>query len=103
MSIISSYQFYVKRKHYKEAEAEFNQLVKKYRWKQKKKQKNYLIKCYYNDGDKYHHCSHYVAKNCTLIAVDEILNVVWYVPPWYLLGRSVRTESKSKKKCIVSI
>jgi hypothetical protein len=27
----------------------------------------------YNDGDKYHHCSHYVGKNCALIAIDEVL------------------------------
>jgi hypothetical protein len=27
----------------------------------------------YNDGDKYHHCSHYVAKNCSIIAIDQVL------------------------------
>ena len=30
-------------------------------------------KMLYNDGDKYHHCSHYVGKNCALIAIDEVL------------------------------
>ena len=30
----------------------------------------------YNDGDKYHHCSHYVGKNCALIAVDEIIEAL---------------------------
>jgi hypothetical protein len=30
----------------------------------------------YNDGDKYHHCSHYVGKNCALIAVDEIRSCI---------------------------
>ena len=27
-----------------------------------------------NNGDEYHHCTYYVAKQCALIAVDEILN-----------------------------
>jgi len=26
-----------------------------------------------NDGDEYHHCTYYVAKQCALIAVDEII------------------------------
>jgi hypothetical protein len=26
-----------------------------------------------NNGDEYHHCTYYVAKQCALIAVDEIL------------------------------
>jgi hypothetical protein len=30
----------------------------------------------YNDGDKYHHCSHYVGKNCALIAVNEIIKII---------------------------
>ena len=30
-------------------------------------------KMLYNDGDEYHHCSHYVGKNCALIAIDEVL------------------------------
>jgi hypothetical protein len=29
----------------------------------------------YNNGDEYHHCWDYVAKNCALIAVDEILSL----------------------------
>ena len=33
-------------------------------------------KMLYNDGDKYHHCSHYVGKNCALIAVDEIIKEI---------------------------
>jgi hypothetical protein len=28
----------------------------------------------YNSSDEDHHCSHYVAKNCSLIAVDELIN-----------------------------
>ena len=31
-----------------------------------------------NSSDEYHHCSHYVAKNCALIAVDEIINTLNY-------------------------
>jgi hypothetical protein len=46
----------------------------------KEKSEELFEKMLYNDGDKYHHCSHYVGKNCALIAVDEILSVVWYVP-----------------------
>jgi hypothetical protein len=26
-----------------------------------------------NNGDEYHHCTYYVAKQCALIAVDEII------------------------------
>ena len=40
----------------------------------KEKAEELFKKMLYNDGDKYHHCSHYVGKNCALIAVDEILN-----------------------------
>lgn len=28
-----------------------------------------------NNGDEYHHCTYYVAKQCALIAVDEILKI----------------------------
>jgi hypothetical protein len=41
---------------------------------QKEKAEELFEKMLYNDGDKYHHCSHYVGKNCALIAVDEMLN-----------------------------
>ena len=27
-----------------------------------------------NSGDEYHHCTYYVAKNCALILVDQILD-----------------------------
>jgi hypothetical protein len=40
----------------------------------KEKADELFDKMLYNDGDKYHHCSHYVGKNCALIAVDEILD-----------------------------
>ncbi len=40
--------------------------------KPKEKAEELFEKMLYNDGDKYHHCSHYVAKNCALIALDEI-------------------------------
>jgi hypothetical protein len=42
----------------------------------KQKAEKLFEKMLYNDGDKYHHCSHYVAKNCALIAVHEILEMV---------------------------
>ena len=28
-----------------------------------------------NNGDEYHHCTYYVAKQCALVAVDEILKL----------------------------
>ena len=42
----------------------------------KEKADELFEKILYNDGDKYHHCSHYVAKNCALIAVDEIRSCI---------------------------
>ena len=31
-----------------------------------------------NNGDEHHHCTYYVAKQCSLIAVDEILQqILW--------------------------
>ncbi len=43
---------------------------------EKQKADELFEKMLYNDGDKYHHCSHYVGKNCAIIAVDEILQMV---------------------------
>ena len=42
----------------------------------KQKAEELFEKMLYNDGDKYHHCSHYVGKNCALIAVDEIIKEI---------------------------
>ena len=42
----------------------------------KQKAEELFDKMLYNDGDKYHHCSHYVAKNCTLIAVNEMIKII---------------------------
>jgi hypothetical protein len=42
----------------------------------KQKGEEIFDKMLYNDGDKYHHCSHYVGKNCALIAVDEIIKEI---------------------------
>ena len=39
----------------------------------KEKAEEIFYKMSYNSSDEDHHCSHYVAKNCSLIAVDEIL------------------------------
>ena len=44
--------------------------------KAKEKAEELFDKMLYNDGDKYHHCSHYVGKNCALIAVDEIIKEI---------------------------
>ena len=32
-----------------------------------------------NNGDEHHHCTYYVAKQCALIAVDEILISVYKI------------------------
>ena len=40
----------------------------------KEKAEELFYKMSTNSSDEDHHCSHYVAKNCALIAVDEILN-----------------------------
>ena len=32
-----------------------------------------------NDGDEHHHCTQYVAKQCALIAVDEIIEQMAYM------------------------
>ena len=42
----------------------------------KQKAEELFDKMLYNDGDKYHHCSHYVGKNCALIAVGEIIKEI---------------------------
>lgn len=39
----------------------------------KEKAEELFYKMSTNSSDEDHHCSHYVAKNCALIAVDEIL------------------------------
>jgi hypothetical protein len=39
----------------------------------KEKAEELFEKMLYNDKDKYYHCSHYGAKNCALIAIDEVL------------------------------
>ena len=39
----------------------------------KEKAEELFEKMLYNDGDKYHHCSHYVGKNCSIIAIDQVL------------------------------
>jgi hypothetical protein len=47
----------------------------------KEKAEELFYKMSTNSSDEDHHCSHYVAKNRALIAVDEILkaNLVWYI------------------------
>lgn len=40
----------------------------------KEKAEELFYKMSYNSSDEDHHCSHYVAKNCSLIALNEILN-----------------------------
>ena len=42
----------------------------------KEKAKELVEKMSYNDFDEDHNCSHYVAKNCALIAVYEIIDLL---------------------------
>ena len=32
-----------------------------------------------NNGDEHHHCTYYVAKQCALIAADEVINTIMSV------------------------
>ena len=41
--------------------------------KPKEKAEDLFYEMSTNSSDEYHHCSHYVAKNCALIAVDNII------------------------------
>ena len=41
----------------------------------KEKAEELFYEMSYNSSDEDHNCSHYVAKNCSLIAVNAILNV----------------------------
>jgi hypothetical protein len=45
----------------------------------KEKAEELIDKMLTNDGDEHHHCTYYVAKQCALIAVDEILSLLWSV------------------------
>lgn len=42
----------------------------------KEKAEEIFYKMSYNSSDEDHHCSHYVAKNCSLLAVDEIIDLL---------------------------
>ena len=50
----------------------------------KEKAEELFYKMSTNSSDEDHHCSHYVAKNCASVAVDEILNNCYTVmkPFW---------------------
>jgi|LakMenE01Jun11ns_1017448.scaffolds.fasta_scaffold9672305_2 hypothetical protein len=45
----------------------------------KEKAEELIDKMLTNNGDEHHHCTYYVAKQCALIAVDEILSLLWSV------------------------
>ena len=44
----------------------------------KEKAEELFYKMSTNSSDEDHHCNHYVAKNCALIAVDEVLRAAFY-------------------------
>jgi putative IMPACT (imprinted ancient) family translation regulator len=48
----------------------------------KEEAKELLEKMSYNNFDEHHNCSHYVAKNCALIAVDEIISSHYKILSW---------------------
>jgi hypothetical protein len=58
----------------------------------KEKAEELIDKMLTNDGDEHHHCTYYVAKQCALIAVDEILSLLWSVKT------DVKYFSKVKKE-----
>lgn len=64
----------------------------------KEKAKELVDKMSYNDFDQYHNCSYYVAKNCALIAVDEILESLTNLPYGiiYLTNRDFWKEVKQE-------
>lgn len=48
----------------------------------KEKAEELFYKMSTNSSDEDHHCSHYVAKNCSLIAIDEIFKTVSMCIPY---------------------
>ena len=42
----------------------------------KKKAEELIVKMSTHDRDIHPHCTHYIAKQCALIAVDEVLNFI---------------------------
>lgn len=53
----------------------------------KAKAEELVEKMSYNDFDEDHNCSHYVAKNCALIAVNEIIKALRKDLPEIGLGK----------------
>lgn len=51
-----------------------------------------------NNGDEYHHCTLYVAKNCAIIAVDEMIEVVRNACDEELLGIQIIYLLKVKQE-----
>ena len=51
-----------------------------------------------NNGDEYHHCTKYVAIQCALIAVDEILKAVNNPDETYLMKDFFNYWSQVKKE-----
>ena len=47
----------------------------------KEKAEELVEKMSYNDFDEDHNCSYYVAKNCALIAVDELIEETQFEVP----------------------
>ena len=52
-------------------------------------------KMLYNNGDEYHHCSHYVGKNCALIAVDEVMQKILWDKSEHRFWLEVKQELKN--------
>lgn len=48
----------------------------------KEKAEELVEKMSYNSYDEDHNCSHYVAKNCALIAVEEVINNCTDIDIW---------------------
>ena len=51
-----------------------------------------------NNGDEHHHCTYYVAKQCALIAIDEMIEVVRNACDEELLGIQIIYLLKVKQE-----
>jgi hypothetical protein len=47
-----------------------------------------------NSSDEDHHCSRYVAKNCALIAINEILSVITNSNDYYIMSNYYQQVKK---------
>jgi len=64
----------------------------------KQKAEELFDKMCMNDGDEFHHCTHYVAKQCSLIAVGEIIKAIDNPDETYLMKDDVNYWEEVKSE-----